>query len=255
MISYEEQCQRCFRGTTEVSPEEQIEARGAIVAADRSRDDVERALHTRGLLRVDFQGDLDGAIEDYGRAIALTPKAEYFQCRGEALSGRGRGDEALADFARVTELDPGRALAHLSAGGIHLGRGDPRQALLCFDRALEINPDWATAYYSRHLAQADLGAWEEAARDLDRAIDCDPADPVYRGVRAARALRQGDAARALLDLDRALESAPDLAGLLYLRGVARRRAGDDVGAAADLAEARRLSPDIDREMEANGFPP
>jgi tetratricopeptide (TPR) repeat protein len=254
-MDYEELRRRCFDLVPGVSPEAVIDACGAVIAANRSREDVERAHFSRGLSRVDFLGEFEAAIEDYSEAIALTPKARYFQTRGEVLSRVGRTEEALSDFTRVIDLDPEAALAHLSIGGIHLYRGDAEAAVKSFDQAIEISPDFAAAYYSRSLAYRALGQQGAANRDLDKAIDIDPGDPLKRGVRAAVSLREAHFDRALLDLDRVLEIWPDMAIPLYMRGIARRRLGDGTGGDADLAEARRLDPDIDSLMAAEGFVP
>lgn len=256
MDPYDELRTRCFDPANDLPPEEQIHAYGEVITANRSKEDVERAHFLRGIYRVDFQGDFERAIEDFTKAIALTPNPRYFQNRGEALSARGQSDAALADFARVIELDPDSASPHLCAGTIYLHDGKPGQAIECFDRAIAISPDYAAAYYNRSLAHLDLGSREAAARDLDKSIEVDPAgDGLYRGIRGAQALRQGDAVRALPDLERALDYVGDLPMLLYLRAIARRKLGDSAAADADFAEARRLSPTIDREMAADGFVP
>jgi len=252
MEAYDELRRRCFDHANGLSPEEQIEAYGAVISANRSADDVERAYFMRGLYRVDFQGDFEGAIGDYTRAIALTPDPRYFDCRAGALCRSGQGDAALADWARVLELDPASSSAHLSIGVIHLGRGDVRRALKCFDDALEISPS-STGYYSRSLAHRDLGHQQEAMHDLEKAIELSPNDPIYRGIRAAVALKEDRPAAALRDLNHTLDYMPGHAMTLYMRGAARRSLGDGAGAEADFAEARRLSPDIDREMAELGL--
>src|SRR5215471_17204619 len=82
-MDYEELRRRCFEHGFELSAEDVIDACGAVIAANRSRQDVERAYFVRGLWRVDSLGEFEAAIEDYSQAIALTPKPEYFQTRGE----------------------------------------------------------------------------------------------------------------------------------------------------------------------------
>lgn len=255
MDAYDDLRTRCFDHGNGLSTEEQIEAYGEVITANRSKEDVERAYFMRGLYRVAFLGDFEGAIEDYTRASAFTPNPSYFDSRAEALCRSGRGDEALADLARVLELDPGSSSAHLSIGSIHLGRGEARRALERFNEALDISPDSATIHYRRSLAHQDLGHREEAMQDLEKAIELAPDDPNYRGARAGIALRQGRFGAALSDLTHVIDYLPDNPLTLYLRGIARRGLGDDAGAEADFAEARRLSPDIDREIVELGFTP
>jgi tetratricopeptide (TPR) repeat protein len=124
-ISYEELCRRCFGIARDRSFEDDIESCGGVIAADRDRQDVERADSIRGLLRADI-GDPIGAIEDYGRTIALTPEARYFECRGQAYRVKGDDAAALSDFARAAELDPANSMPHVYTGDVHAHRGDPR---------------------------------------------------------------------------------------------------------------------------------
>src|SRR5258707_2435455 len=116
--SYEELCRRCFRMEAGQSFQDNIESCGGVMAAGRDRKDVERAYFMRGLLRADI-GDPDGAIEDYGQAIALTSEARYFGSRGEAYCVKGDDAAALSDFARAAELDPANSMNHVYTGGIH----------------------------------------------------------------------------------------------------------------------------------------
>src|SRR5205809_1061144 len=69
------------------------------------------ALANRGVARA-RQGDLDGAIEDYTRALELAPEdAEILFNRGNAWVAKGEYQRAVADFMRAVEADPGHAQA------------------------------------------------------------------------------------------------------------------------------------------------
>src|SRR5216117_2905360 len=78
------------------------------------------ALANRGVARA-RQGDLDGAIEDYTRALELAPEdAEILFNRGNAWVAKGEYQRAVADFMRAVEADPGHAQAlfrHAAAVG------------------------------------------------------------------------------------------------------------------------------------------
>ena len=62
-------------------------------------------------------GRFDDALADFNRAIELDPGLAWaIGSRGETYQAMGRYDEALADFNRAIELDPGRAWAIGSRG-------------------------------------------------------------------------------------------------------------------------------------------
>ena len=79
------------------------------------------ALANRGVARA-RQGDLDGAIEDYTRALELAPEdAEILFNRGNAWVAKGEYQRAVADFMRAVEADPGRAQALFRHAAVELG--------------------------------------------------------------------------------------------------------------------------------------
>src|SRR5262249_60612061 len=58
-------------------------------------------------------GDFEGAIADYNRAIELDPKyAAAYSNRGIAKQAKGDLDGAITDFSRAIELDPQDLMAH-----------------------------------------------------------------------------------------------------------------------------------------------
>lgn len=252
MDDYAELCRRCFENVGGQSFEDGIEACTGVIDVNRSSQDLERAYFSRGLSR-EAIGEFEPAIQDFDKAIAFRPRADYFQTRGDTLCKAGRSDAALADFARVIQLDPEDASPHMSLGCIHQDRGEHRQAVQCYDRAIELSPGFAAAHYSRYLAHTGLEEWEGARRDLDKAVELSPADPIYRGVRGMIELTGRRFDRARVDIDCALEMWPDWPMLLYLRGIARRALDDVAGAEADFARAQSLDPDVARQVRDIGI--
>jgi Flp pilus assembly protein TadD len=54
------------------------------------------------------EGQVDGALEEFGRALALAPTdARYMNNRGVALLALGQTEAARADFQRALAFDPG----------------------------------------------------------------------------------------------------------------------------------------------------
>ncbi|HYY06246.1 MAG TPA: tetratricopeptide repeat protein, partial [Candidatus Limnocylindria bacterium] len=80
------------------------------------------ALVNRGVARARL-GDLDGAIEDYTRALELVPgDADILFDRGQAWAAKGEYPRAVADFTRAAETDPRRAEALFRNAAVELSR-------------------------------------------------------------------------------------------------------------------------------------
>src|SRR2546428_403257 len=112
------------------------------------------ALATRGVARARL-GDLDGAIDDYTRALDLAPgDGDILFDRGNAWAAKGEYHRAMADFRRAAEADPRRAQALFRNAAIELQREPnvtaaprPRDAGALGSRALtrELQGDHAGA--------------------------------------------------------------------------------------------------------------
>lgn len=80
------------------------------------------ALANRGVARARL-GDLDGAIDDYTRALDLAPgDGDILFDRGNAWAAKGEYHRAMADFRRAAEADPRRAQALFRNAAIELQR-------------------------------------------------------------------------------------------------------------------------------------
>lgn len=86
-----------------------------------------------------------------------------------------RENDALEQFRRSVELEPGYFQAWYNMGQIHLlTEKDLSWALNCFDRALMINPDYVSAHHQRGVVYELLGNMLEAVECWERTLDIDP---------------------------------------------------------------------------------
>lgn len=93
----------------------------------------------RGVVR-SKKGDLDGAIADYDKAIALRPDYAYaYNNRGNSYGKKGDDDAAIADFTKAISLVPKFAAAYANRGLAELSKGMDREAEQDFRKALEIS--------------------------------------------------------------------------------------------------------------------
>ncbi|WP_098025577.1 tetratricopeptide repeat protein [Streptomyces sp. st115] len=189
-------------------------------------------------------GELDAALSDHGRAVAVDPRSERaHQGRAVILRSLGRYEEALADLDRAEEIAPAWAWAVRERGETYRRMGRLEEALTVLDRAHAMDPADAVPLGSRGLVRHVLGRYEEALDDFDRAIALWP-EYTWALVRRARVRTAlGDPVGALADLDRAEELTPGLAGTEGERGEVYRATGRHEEAVACYGRALALDPD------------
>jgi lipoprotein NlpI len=117
-------------------------------------------------------GDFEGAIADYNRAIELDPKyAAAYSNRGNAKQAKGDLDGAIADCNRAIELDPKDAMAHKNRGVAKKSKGDLKGAIADYTRAIELDPKYSAAYFHRGIAKQAKGDLKGAIDDINGAIE------------------------------------------------------------------------------------
>jgi tetratricopeptide (TPR) repeat protein len=213
-----------------------LAARDAFDEAIRRSPESAAAYTNRGLVRARL-GDLDGAIEDYTKAVAL---------------GSVGGD------------------VHYSRGLAHMAKRDYRAAIADFTTALSANPRHAEALFARGSARWLAGDFDQSRADWLAAIELEP-DP-ERKIRMRAAINStpparvpphltswGPARSAPPTLDgtapapAAATPAPSLPGpldskALAARALDRELKGDRPGALADLRAALAAEPDPERRQ-------
>jgi tetratricopeptide (TPR) repeat protein len=121
------------------------------------------------------QGDLDGAIADFNRAIELNPKddAPYYN-RAQARRLKKDAAGAIADYTRAIDLGSTNPAAYNNRGNARAENNDQDGAIADYTRAIELKPDYARAYYNRAAVKKDKGDATGAAADFKRAHELDP---------------------------------------------------------------------------------
>ncbi len=223
----------------------------ASAPSDGRADPVDaRALFERGNVRAQ-QGDLAGALADFGRAVELgLVNPEIFYNRGVVRSRAGDLDGAMLDYDRAIELDPRHAQALYNRGLGKQTRGDRDGALADYDRAIEADPRFARALVNRAAIRQSEGDLAGAIADFDRAIELDPRNTMALGNRGVARKLKGDVDGAISDYDRAIELDPSDHEVYGDRGKARAEKGDVAGAIADFEHFLELAPDDARAQGA-----
>jgi tetratricopeptide (TPR) repeat protein len=200
------------------------------------------AIHTdRGVARARL-GQVQEAIEDFNRAIRLSPEgAAAYNNRGNLLLALGLDAEALKDFDRAILLAPGYAAAYNNRALARQRRGETVAALRDFTRAVKLAPTSPAPLDGRARSALRLGRAHTAMADVTRAIELDARfGPAYR-TRAEAHFALARPEKAIEDLSRASAFEPANAEIVLLRGRAYLATGDHEAAARDLERAAELS--------------
>lgn len=95
-------------------------------------------LHTTGIQKA-LQGNYESAIDDYNRALRLSPyNPEIYYNRAVAYYSIGGATQALQNFDHAIQLQPTMAEAYANRGTIRLEVGDIEGALADGKKAAEL---------------------------------------------------------------------------------------------------------------------
>jgi len=112
---------------------------------------------------------------------------------------RGEASQALEDWNRALEHQPGNALIHYNRGLLYLHQKQYPEALTDFDQAIVANPNMAEAYLHRGDLREHLGDWAGAVHDWELALcnDLNLAPARNKLQEAKKAYRDYDLSRRL----------------------------------------------------------
>jgi protein O-mannosyl-transferase len=116
--------------------------------------------------------DVDGAISDYTRSIAMKPdNPKAYNNRGNIYSAGGKYQEALGDYNAALKFDSTLTEAINNRGAIKAILGDLKGALADIDQALLLRPEYSDAYRNRGLVRLQMNDRKLAREDWRRAAE------------------------------------------------------------------------------------
>lgn len=116
------------------------------------------------------KGDLEKAIECYGRSLLLNPEhPDIFSDRGVVYIHLKMKTEAMADFNMAVTLQPEYSYRYSARAYARDFFGDTEGAIEDYEKAIELDPDDAVAYNNLGLLQEKLGYNLKAKQNFERA--------------------------------------------------------------------------------------
>jgi tetratricopeptide (TPR) repeat protein len=202
----------------------------------------------RGFARLQAES-LDEAAADFERAGALNPRwSRPLAARAVVAVQRGNLDEAEPLLAQAAQRDPNDFMLHQGRGMIQLARHRPIQAIVEFYRTLELEPGNLFTLLQRAAAFAQAGDYEDALADLGEVIARDPRNRQALASRARLHAWRGEADPAVADIDALVALDPHDPDYLYERATVLRHVGR--AEAANAAYAATLAA-IDARVAAS----
>ncbi len=141
--------------------------------------DSARALTTLAYIRFMYEFEHDEALADFQRAIELEPGyATAHQWYGELLAVLRRTDEAMQQLDIAAHLDPLSAVISQVKAWLLLGAGDFEEAQRQFEITLQMHPEYPSAVGNLAALQMMQGNYGEARKNAAHAarlLNNDPA--------------------------------------------------------------------------------
>ncbi len=131
--------------------------------------------------------------------------ADEYLVRGKDKRENGDQEGSIDDFTKAIEIDPKCESAYCELADIKWFVGDKSGAISDYSKAIKINPRNAASYFYRGMAKDYLEDYQGAICDYSKAIEIDPKDESYYYWRGKSKNKSQDLQGALIDWHKAAE--------------------------------------------------
>jgi tetratricopeptide (TPR) repeat protein len=129
--------------------------------------------------------DAEKALDDLNEAILLDhTQAEAFDARGSVWMQKGRIERALTDYNEAIRLEPEYAIGICDRGSVWLTRKDYDRAIADYNQAIRLDPKLTMAFENRGHAWLDKKEFAKALADFEESIRLEPSDAFPYAIRA-----------------------------------------------------------------------
>jgi tetratricopeptide (TPR) repeat protein len=125
------------------------------------------------------------------------------------LQGKGKLNEALAEYRVAERLSPNILYTHYTIGGLLAHMGKPDAALIEYNQATQIDPNAFAVHDSAGRVLVELGRYAEALGEFKKAAQLDPSNPWPHFYMAKALAAQGQDVAAVAEFREALRITPD----------------------------------------------
>ncbi len=199
-----------------------------------------KAHNNMALASIDL-GELELAEAHYRESLAIEPQAAIYNDLGFVLERQGMTEEAVEQFRKSLELEPGSASAHYNLAASLARGGEYPEAERHFRAALEEKPS-AQAYTGLGYVLWQQGRADEAIDRLHDAIEADPKLPAAYEQLGTILAEQGRLEEAASDYRQLVRSRPSAAAHQKLAAVLMRLGRTDE-ARKEMEMAKALDQD------------
>jgi tetratricopeptide (TPR) repeat protein len=155
------------------------------------------------------KGQVDEAIVQYQKALEIDPGyANAHYNFGNALFQKGRMDEAMEHYQKALEIQPQYAEAHNNLGNVLRQKGRVDEAIIEYQKALKIEPDFVMAHYNLGMVLAQKGLADEAIIQYQKALAIQPEDADGQINLGIALFKKGRVDDAMAHFQKALEISP-----------------------------------------------
>lgn len=155
--------------------------------------------------------DYQAAIEDYNQVIKLNPDdASAYKERAEAKRKLSNHASAIDDYNQALKLNPKDAFTYRVSADAKRKSGDYAGAIEDYNQAIKLNPEDAEAYKKRGQVKAELGEDAEAIEDYSQALKLNPKDVFTYHDRAHTKQKLGDYTGAIEDYNQIISKLKEL---------------------------------------------
>ncbi len=114
------------------------------------------------------------AVIDKAIGMNTTFRDRFHDLKGEVLFNQKRFDEALSEYKKAIEKNPGFAPYYYSAGKCINNMKNHQEAIKYFDLTIEKDPSMLEAYIDKSHALYHLSLFKECAAECDTVLKADP---------------------------------------------------------------------------------